>query len=379
MEIFQAAKPTVLILENSAKSLLRIGELLSSHYTVKAVSGGRSVQQVCSDEQPDLVLIDTIRPGNQGFEVCRQLKQDDHTRQIPVIFLTQEADAELQQLMFDLGAVDYIPRPIHPGTLLARIRAHLADSVVRRDQRAHADMLNHEANRHSRQLAALQEVTLLALASLAEIRDSETGNHLKRTQHYIFALGQHLRSNPRFNHYLSAERLDIIFKCAPLHDIGKVGIPDKILLKPGRYDEAEYELMKAHPKLGHDAIVNAQSIVGDHSEFLQTAKEIVYSHHEKWDGSGYPQGLKGDDIPIPARLMAIADVYDALISKRVYKAGMSHQEATQIILVGRGTHFDPDLVDAFVALGGVFQGIASRFADTEEELLEKRKQSELAQ
>jgi response regulator RpfG family c-di-GMP phosphodiesterase len=137
--------------------------------------------------------------------------------------------------------------------------------------------------------------------------------------------------------------------------------------------------MKAHPKLGHDAIVNAQSIVGDHSEFLQTAKEIVYSHHEKWDGSGYPQGLKGDDIPIPARLMAIADVYDALISKRVYKAGMSHQEATQIILVGRGTHFDPDLVDAFVALGGVFQGIASRFADTEEELLEKRKQSELAQ
>ncbi|WP_210546489.1 HD domain-containing phosphohydrolase [Rhodoferax sp. PAMC 29310] len=379
MEIFQAAKPTVLILENSDKSLLRIGELLSSRYTVKAVSGGRSVQQVCSDEQPDLVLIDTIRPGNQGFEVCLQLKQADHTRQIPVIFLTREADADQQQLMFDLGAVDYIPRPIHPGTMLARIRAHLADSVVRRDHRAHTDIMNHEALRHSRQLAALQEVTLLALASLAEIRDSETGNHLKRTQHYIFALGQYLRSNPRFTRYLTAERLDIIFKCAPLHDIGKVGIPDKILLKPGRYEEAEYEVMKAHPKLGHDAIVKAQSLVGDQSEFLQIAKEIVYSHHEKWDGSGYPQGLKGDDIPIPARLMAIADVYDALISKRVYKDGMSHQDATQIILAGRGSHFDPDLVDAFVALGGVFQGIASRFADTEEELLEKLKQSELAQ
>lgn len=371
MDIYLPVKPTILVLENSPESLARIGALLCTQYSVKAVSGGRSVQHVCSTEMPDLILIDTTRPDSQGFEVCKALKADEFTCWIPVIFLTLTADAELQQTFHELGAVDFISRPISPAILLSRIKAHLAVVASERLQRINSESLAFEEARHKKQVTTLQEVTLLALASLAEIRDVKTGNHLKRTQHYIYALGQHLLGHPNFSHYLTLERLNVLFKCAPLHDIGKVGISDRTLLKPGRYEPAEFEVMKAHPKLGFDAIVQAQHLAGDRSEFLEIAKEIVYGHHEKWDGSGYPQGLAGNAIPISARLMAMADVYDALISERVYKKGMSHAQATQLILEGRGKHFDPDIVDAFVALSDVFQGIAARFSDSEHDVLVK--------
>jgi putative two-component system response regulator len=163
----------------------------------------------------------------------------------------------------------------------------------------------------------------------------------------------------------------MLFKCAPLHDIGKVGIPDRILLKPGRYEPHEMEIMKTHPRLGYEALMQAQVASVESLEFIQIAKQIVYTHHEKWDGSGYPQGLAGDAIPIPGRLMALADVYDALISRRVYKDGMGHDKARAILVEGRGKHFDPDVVDAFLALEDEFQAIAERFADSDEELKEK--------
>jgi putative two-component system response regulator len=184
-------------------------------------------------------------------------------------------------------------------------------------------------------------------------------------------LCKYLRRQPRFRDFLSSERIQFMIQCAPLHDIGKVGIPDRILLNPGRYSAAEFEIMKAHPTLGRDAIANAQGSAPQDGEFFDIAKQIIYSHHEKWNGSGYPKALAGDAIPIPARLMALADVYDALICRRVYKAAMSHEQAIQIIVEGRGMHFDPDVVDAFLALSDEFQAVATKFADSVEDLEKK--------
>jgi putative two-component system response regulator len=233
------------------------------------------------------------------------------------------------------------------------------------------EYLEFEVDKRARENAALQQVAILALASLAEVRDLDTGNHLRRTQNYVRALARQLRAYPRFSNFLNDHVIDMMFKCAPLHDIGKVGIPDRILLKPGRYEPHEFEFMKRHPKFGYKALQSAQDAAGGSMEFLEIAKQIVYAHHEKWDGTGYPRGLVGDAIPIPARLMALGDVYDALICKRVYKPGMSHEKAVGIIVEGRGTHFDPDVVDAFLALSEEFQEIAARYADSDEELQTK--------
>jgi putative two-component system response regulator len=209
------------------------------------------------------------------------------------------------------------------------------------------------------------------MASMAETRDQETGNHIRRTQHYVKALAVHLRSHPVFSLFLTPANIEALFKSAPLHDIGKVGIPDRILLKPGKLEPHEFEIMKTHTTLGRDAIAHAEHSLGTSVAFLAIAKEIAYSHQEKWDGSGYPQGLKGEQIPISARLMAVADVYDALISRRVYKPAMPHEKAVQIIWEGRGVHFDPDIVDAFMEIKDEFRSIASVYVDSDVDLSRK--------
>lgn len=221
------------------------------------------------------------------------------------------------------------------------------------------------------QAAAIQDVTILAMAALAETRDSDTGNHLRRTQHYVRALARKLSSHPRFSAVLTPKNIGMIFKSVPLHDIGKVGLPDRVLLKPGKLTEEEFEIMKTHTTLGRDAIVQAEHAVGVELDFFTFAKEIAYSHQEKWDGSGYPQGLAGVQIPVSARLMAVADVYDALISRRVYKAAMSHEDAVAIIAQTRGRHFDPDVVDAFMSVKDTFHAIAIAFSDTDADLDKK--------
>jgi putative two-component system response regulator len=226
---------------------------------------------------------------------------------------------------------------------------------------------------------AIQDVTIHAMASLAETRDNETGNHIRRTQHYVKLLANHLRKHPRFAHFLDSDQtIEVLFKSAPLHDIGKVGIPDRILLKPGRFEPEEFEIMKTHTTLGRDAIKHAEEQLGIEMPFLTMAKEIAYSHQEKWDGSGYPEGLSGDDIPISARLMAVADVYDALISRRVYKEGMPHEKAVAIMKEGRGSHFDPDVLDAFIELQDAFQKVARAFHDSDLEMDKKAEYLELA-
>lgn len=232
------------------------------------------------------------------------------------------------------------------------------------------DVLEHKVAERTAQLqektdevSRIRDVTIIAMGTLAETRDNETGNHLKRTQTYIRALALKLQNHPRFKHYLSNDIIESLYKLAPLHDIGKVGIPDHILLKQGKLTPEEYEIMKTHPTLGSDALAAAESSLPAPSKFLHIGREIAGGHHEKWDGSGYPKGLKGDDIPISARLMALADVYDALICKRVYKKAFSHEDAVSFIRDGRGAHFDPDVVDAFLEIQGEFDQIAKRFQD----------------
>ncbi len=313
-----------------------------------------------------------MMPGMSGHEVARQLKKDTGTRHIPIIFLTAMASIEDETEGLAIGAADYITKPISPPIVLARVRTQLKVKEAADYLRDKNEFLEQEVARRTRQMSAIQDVTIHAMASLAETRDNETGNHIRRTQHYVKVLADHLRTHPRFRHFLdNDDTIRLLFASAPLHDIGKIGIPDRILLKPGRFTPEEFEIMKAHPRLGRDAIAHAEEMLGMKVEFLTLAKEIAYGHQEKWDGSGYPEGLAGDTIPISARLMAVADVYDALISRRVYKDGMPHEVAVKIILEGKGQHFDPDMVEAFEACLPRFQEIAARFADSDEDMAGK--------
>jgi putative two-component system response regulator len=249
--------------------------------------------------------------------------------------------------------------------VLARVRTHLALKAAADFLRDKNEYLAAEVARRTKQISTVQDVTIMAMASLAETRDNETGNHIRRTQHYVRALALELRKLPKFASSLDDTTVELLFKSAPLHDIGKVGIPDAILLKPGKLTPEEFEVMKTHAALGRDAIVAAEQLLDEPVSFLQYAREIAYCHQEKWDGSGYPEGLAHERIPLSARLMAVADVYDALISRRVYKPPFPHAQAVAIIREGRGKHFDPEVVDAFLAIQDACHAIAMRYADSE--------------
>lgn len=364
---------TVLVVDDTPDNLTLMSELLRDRYRVKIATGGEKALRIAAgDPQPDLILLDVMMPGMDGYEVCARLKDDADTREIPVIFLTAKADVADEMRGLSLGAVDYITKPISPPIVMARVRTHLRLKASADFLRDKAAFLEAEVARRNAELSAIQDVTIHAMASLAETRDSDTGNHIRRTQHYVKVLAEALREHPRFAKTLTSAYIATLFKSAPLHDIGKVGIPDRILLKPGRYTPQEYEIMKAHPTLGRDAIAQAEAHLGTPVAFLSMAKDIAYGHQEKWDGSGYPQGLRGDAIPVSARLMALADVYDALISRRVYKDGMPHDKAAVIIAEGSGLHFDPDVVEAFIRIQPQFQEIARRFADDDAALARKR-------
>ena len=305
-------------------------------------------------------------PEMDGYEVCRRLKANRLTRDIPVIFLSAMSDDSDLEKGFAMGAVDYVTKPIHGVVLLARVKAHFSLKQAADFAKDKNKFLVTEVSKRGKELEFIQDVTILAMASLAETRDNETGNHLHRTQRYILALAEHLQRHPRFSLVLTRTNIELIYKSAPLHDIGKVGIPDAILLKPGKLTVEEFEIMKTHAALGRIAIENAEKTIGRSAPFLKFAKEIAGSHQEKWDGSGYPEGLAGEDIPISARLMAVADVYDALVSARPYKKPMTHEQSAQIIIEGSGKHFDPDIVNAFIALQDKFKAIAEEFSDNKQ-------------
>ncbi len=363
-------KPTILVVDDTPDNLTLMTGLLKDKYRVKIANNGeRALKVAMTGTPPDLILLDIMMPVMDGYEACRHLKESPETRDVPVIFLTAKAEVEDEMKGFELGAVDYITKPISPPIVLARVHTHLQLKRVRDYLKDQNEFLEEEVQKRTREVVAVQEVTILAMASLAETRDNDTGNHIRRTQFYLRTLAAKLRRHPRFASLLDDDRIiDLLFKSAPLHDIGKVGIPDHILLKPGRFTDEEFEIMKSHTKLGRDAILAAEGRLGLELPFLYYAKEIAYSHQEKWDGTGYPEGLSGDDIPISGRLMAVADVYDALICRRVYKEGMPHEKAMAIICEGSGTHFDPDIVDAFKEVAGEFREIAKRYEDTDADI-----------
>lgn len=373
ISLTNVTKPTILVVDDTPDNLSLMRELLKNDYQVQLANGGeRALKLAALEPRPHLILLDIMMPVMDGYEVCQRLKSNPSTRDIPVVFLTAKTEIEDETKGLAMGAVDYITKPISPPIVLARVKNHLALKSHADFLRDKSDFLEAEVAKRTMEVMAIQDVTILAMASLAETRDSDTGNHIRRTQFYVKALAERLRTHPRFAFALSDKYIQMLFKSAPLHDIGKVGIPDRILLKPGRFEPAEFEIMKTHTTLGRDAIEHAEKQLDMKVDFLSVAKEIALSHQEKWDGSGYPQGLAGDAIPISARLMAVADVYDALISRRVYKEGMAHEKAVTIIQEGRGTHFDPDIADAFVALQNDFRDIATRFADSDQDMAQKK-------
>ena len=354
---------SVLVVDDTPLNLSLMTSVLKGLCKVKVANNGQRALEIARQTPPDLILLDVMMPEMDGYEVCARLKADARTADIPVIFLTAKTESEDETRGFECGAVDYIPKPIKVPVVLARVKAQLGLKRVADFLRDQNGFLESEVRRRTEAMQAVQDVAILAMSSLAETRDNETGNHILRTQRYVKRLAQELRTHPKYSALLTDHYIELLYKSAPLHDIGKVGIPDQILLKPGKLTPEEFEVMKTHTTLGYEAIVRAEQTHGTSIDFLQPAKEIALSHQEKWDGSGYPQGLAGEAIPLSARLMALADVYDALISKRVYKSAMTHEEALDIIRQGRGSHFDPDVFDAFEQIEPDFRRIAREFAD----------------
>ncbi len=366
---------TILIVDDTHANLVLLGQLLQPNYRVRVANSGlRALQVATTLPRPDLILLDVMMPGMDGYSVMHELKANPNTQDIPVIFVTAMNAEHDEEYGLEQGAVDYITKPIRALPLLARIKAHLALKNAQDLLRNQNHQLEEEISQRTHELELVKDVSLHALAMIAEKRDNETGNHLQRARCYVETLMQQLQHHPRFEALLSPKQQRMIAKAAPLHDIGKVGIPDPILLKPGRLTVEEFENMKLHVQIGADAIDNAirrvirdtdddSKLDQDALQFLQVAHQIVLYHHEKWDGSGYPQGLSGENIPFPARLMAIADVFDALTHRRHYKEAYSFEKAHEIMMAGRGKHFDPEIFDAYLACQKEFERIANEYAD----------------
>ncbi|MET0028221.1 MAG: two-component system response regulator [Candidatus Thiodiazotropha sp.] len=356
-------RPKILIVDDEKFYLDVLMELLQDQYKiVVAKDGEQALRRAGSDPQPDLILLDILMPDMDGYQVCEKLKANPQTRDIPVIFLTIKSEVADELRGFELGAVDYISKPMSPPIVQARVDTHIALSQARAQLADRNSELETKVQERTAELSRTKDVAIYCMASLAETRDTETGKHILRTQNYILCLARKLRDLGLFGHYLNDHNIEMLYKTSALHDIGKVGVPDRILLKPGKLDPEEWEMMKQHARYGHDALLRAEQVLGS-TDFLVMAREIAYSHHEHWDGSGYPQGLKGDAIPISGRLMAIADVYDALINRRVYKDPYSHDYAVKAILDASGSHFDPRMIGAFTSLTDDFLRIAVEYAD----------------
>jgi putative two-component system response regulator len=359
-------QPTILIVDDEPTNLSLLTHLLRPDFHVRAAnSGERALRAAASAPQPDLILLDVMMPEMDGYTLLARLREDPATQEIPVIFLTALAEAGDEERGLQLGAADYITKPIKPAVVQARVRTQLENKQARDFLNDKNALLEAEIARRMAENDLTQLVSIRALAHLAETRDPETGNHINRTQNYVHILALRLREHPRFSAFLDQRNIDLLRKSAPLHDIGKVGIPDSILQKPGLLTEDEWKIMKTHARLGSDAIEQAETDAEKPVAFLVLAKEIARWHHERWDGSGYPDGLAGEAIPIAARLMAVADVFDALISARVYKPALSVDEARELIAGERGKHFDPDVADAFLSGFDEFVAVAERYREAD--------------
>lgn len=391
----EASKPaletpsaTVLIVDDEPGNLSVLGEALQPQYRIRvATSGADAMRVALSEPRPDIVLLDIMMPEMDGYTVLNRLREHEATRDIPVIFVTALGEAEDEEFGLRLGAVDYISKPIRPAIVKARVATHLTLKQARDCLRNRNAYLESEVVRRIRENQVIEDIGILALASMAETRDADMTNHILRIQAFVAILGRELQTHPRFAADLVESRLQLIIKAVPLHDIGKVGLPEHILRKKGWLTHEESEIMRTHSLAGYEGLdlamrrmlnqresrkplAEGEVSVDESSEslsgalaFLDVAKELVRSHHEKWDGSGYPDGLGGDAIPVSARLIALADAFDALAGRRNYKEPLPMEQVAAIIKEARGRHFDPDVVDAFLDVRDQFERVAARYPD----------------
>jgi len=321
------AKPCILAVDDTPENIDVINGLLSGEYKVKvALNGAKALKIAQSASPPDLVLLDIMMPEMDGYEVCRQLKTNPLTKNIPVIFLTAKSEIEDETKGFALGAIDYITKPISPPIVKARVKTHLA---LYDQNRA----LEGKVRDRTVELNATRLEVIRQLGRAAEFKDNETGLHVVRMSYYSKIIAEALG--------MSEDQTDLLLHASPMHDIGKIGIPDRVLLKSGKLDDAEWNIMRQHPVMGVE-------IIGDNkSSLMEMARLVALGHHEKWNGKGYPNGIAGDDIPLVARIVAIADVFDALTSERPYKNAWTVEKAAGLIQEESGVHFDPNLAPLF--------------------------------
>jgi putative two-component system response regulator len=352
---------TVLVAANSADRAALLKEALHGRFKVRlAASGQEALAAMQQAPCPHVAVIDTALEGPDAWTLAQEFKSNFLSAEIPLIFV---ADAASSARAWSEGAADLVPWPLDARALHARVTAHARlgrSQAMLKDQSTLVEALVAE---RTRGLVQMQDATIVAMAALAEIHEENIHNHIQRTRHMVAALAQKLRFHARFSAELTDENIGQLTKAVPLHDIGKVGVPDAILLKPSKLTSEEYNVMKQHTVYGHDAIAGVEQALGFSTPFLRYAREITHAHQERWDGSGYPQGLAGEQIPVSARLVAVADVYDALISRRRYRPAFTHETALELIRHGRGEDFDPDVVDAMLAIEEKILQIANEFRD----------------
>ncbi len=350
-------KARLLVVDDTPSNIHVLLEGLKDMYTITAATRGDRALELARTQPPDLILLDVVMEGMNGYEVLAALREDVRTASIPVIFVTAQTDTKNEERGLELGAVDYITKPFRISVVRARIQNHL-------ELKSHRDRLEQMVAEKVREAIDSHITTIFAMSKLAESRDDETGTHLERTRQYCRLLASHLRLSGAYPDLVDEQFIHRIFQASPLHDIGKVAIPDGILKKPGKLTEDEFEVMKTHTLRGAETLASVTDN-HPHNEFIHFGLQIARSHHEKWDGSGYPDRLRGQEIPLAARIMAVADVYDALTSKRCYKDAMTHEEAREIIRVQSGFHFEPLLVDTFLAIEDEFREILRGYRGVE--------------
>ncbi|MDR1713219.1 MAG: response regulator [Coriobacteriales bacterium] len=354
-------RKTIMLVDDNATNLTAGRNMLKDRYKVYPCPSAEMMFDLLDNVNTDLILLDIEMPEMNGYEAIRKLKETASYSEIPVIFVTA-MDGEGDELEgLSLGAIDYVTKPFSAPLLLKRIENHLDAMAKKRELQQFNEHLEDSIRIKTRQVSELQSAVLSTVANLVEFRDDVTGAHIERTQLYLEVLVKTMMREGVYARETTDWDLEYLIQSAKLHDVGKIGISDLILNKPGKLTPEEFEIMKTHPEIGVRTIKQIEENAPDHS-FLKHACRIAGFHHEKWDGSGYPYGFKGEDIPLEGRLMAIADVYDALISARPYKKPFSTDEARDIIDDGRGSHFDPVLVDVFDTVSEEFAAIVRNFA-----------------
>lgn len=358
-------KPTILIVDDTPANLSLLTGLLKDYYRIKVANNGVKALALAEKDAPDLVLLDIMMPELDGYETCRRMKKMETMAHVPIIILTAKSSQEDEEMGFEAGAVDFIHKPISPPIVMARVRAQLSLKEWGDMLADKSAWLEKEVERRLSEINRLQEASMMVMVSLAEFRDECTGMHIVRTQEYVRLLAQELSRRPKFSYLTNNNLIELYARSAPLHDVGKIAIPDSILLKPGKLTEEEFEVMKTHTTRGYDILKQAHAFMGEQGDFLNCAMDVALNHHERWDGSGYPNKKKGEEIPLSARIMSVADVYDALRTARPYKPTFSREETEKFIIAGKGKQFDPDVIDAFLAVSDDFDAINAKMVDAE--------------